>query len=69
MGSELKHVKLSLDAGKYKWPAMYWQAADRVKQEFDIGDSVDIVFKFNWNWYNGMETPQITITDLRRSES
>jgi single-stranded-DNA-specific exonuclease len=64
---ELKHVKLSLDAGKYKWPAMYWQAADKAKREFDIGDSVDIVFKFTWNWYNGTETPQIIITDLRRS--
>ncbi|MDR2095360.1 MAG: single-stranded-DNA-specific exonuclease RecJ [Treponema sp.] len=66
MGSELKHVKLNLDAGKYKWPALYWQAADKAKREFDIGDSVDMVFKFNWNWYNGTETPQIIVTDLRR---
>ncbi|MDR2110174.1 MAG: single-stranded-DNA-specific exonuclease RecJ, partial [Spirochaetaceae bacterium] len=24
---EAKHVKLTLDTGRYKWPALYWQAA------------------------------------------
>ncbi|MDR1948603.1 MAG: single-stranded-DNA-specific exonuclease RecJ, partial [Spirochaetaceae bacterium] len=32
--SDSRHVKLTLDAGKHKWPAVYWQAAEKVKREF-----------------------------------
>ncbi|MDR3341920.1 MAG: single-stranded-DNA-specific exonuclease RecJ [Treponema sp.] len=66
--TEAKHVKLTLDAGKHKWPAVYWQAAEKVKRDFDLGDMVDLVFKVTRNWFNGIETPQLIITDLRRSE-
>jgi single-stranded-DNA-specific exonuclease len=62
-----KHVKLTLDTGKHKWPAMYWQAAGKLKQDFDLNDTVDLVFRFSRNWFNGMETPQIIVTDLKRS--
>jgi single-stranded-DNA-specific exonuclease len=65
--TEAKHVKLTLDAGKHKWPAVYWQAADKVKRDFDLEDQVDLVFTLNRNWFNGVETPQLIITDLRRS--
>jgi single-stranded-DNA-specific exonuclease len=62
------HIKLTLDTGKNKWSAVYWSAADKVKRDFDMGDLVDLVFKVSRNWYNGTETPQILITDLKRSE-
>ncbi|MDR1107638.1 MAG: single-stranded-DNA-specific exonuclease RecJ [Spirochaetaceae bacterium] len=64
---EAKHVKLTLDAGKYKWPGVYWQAADKVKKEFDLGDQVDLVFKISRNWFNNAEIPQLIILDLKRS--
>ncbi|MDR2363452.1 MAG: single-stranded-DNA-specific exonuclease RecJ [Spirochaetaceae bacterium] len=64
---EAKHVKLTLDAGKYKWPGVYWQAAEKVKKEFDTGDRVDLVFKITRNWFNNAETPQLIILDLKRS--
>jgi single-stranded-DNA-specific exonuclease len=64
----VKHVKLTLDTGKYKWPALYWQAADKVNQEFCLGDRADLVFEFSRNWYQGTETPQIIVKDLKRSE-
>jgi len=67
--AESKHLKMMLDAGKYKWPALYWQAADRVlNHEFTVEDKVDIVFNVSRDWYKEMETPQIMITDLMRSE-
>ncbi|MDR1957153.1 MAG: single-stranded-DNA-specific exonuclease RecJ, partial [Treponema sp.] len=64
--TEAKHVKLTLDAGKHKWPGIYWQAAEKVKRDFDIHDQVDLVFKVSRNWFNGMETPQLMVSDLRR---
>ena len=63
---EANHVKLSLDAGRYKWPAVYWQAADKVKKEFDLEDRVDLAFRVIRDWFNGRETPQLVISDLRR---
>ena len=65
---EAKHVKLNLDTGHYKWPAVYWDAADKVRVDFDIGDNVDLVFKISRNWFKGMETPQLIVSDLRRSK-
>jgi single-stranded-DNA-specific exonuclease len=65
--NEAKHVKLTLDTGKHKWPAVYWQAADKVKRDFDLEDRVDLVYTVNRNWFNGIETPQLVVTDLRRS--
>ncbi|MDR0496953.1 MAG: single-stranded-DNA-specific exonuclease RecJ [Treponema sp.] len=65
--TESKHVKLTLDTGQYKWPAVYWQAADKVKRDFDLGDTVDLVFRIAWNSYKGIDTPQLVVSDLRRS--
>jgi len=66
---ESKHVKMTLDAGKYKWPALYWQNADRViNKEFGINDQVDVVFNLARDYYKGNETPQMMIADLRKSE-
>jgi len=65
---EAKHVKMTLDAGKYKWPALYWQSADRViNKEFSVNDSVDIAFNINRDYFKGNETPQIMVLDLKKS--
>ena len=66
---ESKHVKLSLDTGQLKWPAVYWQAAEKVKKDFDLGDKVDLVFRITRNWFKGSETPQLVVSDLKRSAS
>ena len=66
--TEAKHVKLTLDMNRHKWPAIYWQAAGKVKKEFDLNNRVDLCFKINRNWYNGNETPQLIISDLKRSK-
>jgi len=66
---ESKHLKLILDTGKYKWPALYWQSADRYfNKEFDVNDKVDIAFNITRDTFKGNETPQIMIIDLKKSE-
>jgi single-stranded-DNA-specific exonuclease len=64
---EAKHVKLLLDAGKHKWPAVYWNAAEKVNTDFTKGDAVDAVFHIERNWYKGVETPQLCIQDLQKA--
>ncbi|MCL2809239.1 MAG: single-stranded-DNA-specific exonuclease RecJ [Treponema sp.] len=65
---EAKHVKMTLDAGKYKWPALYWHNAERViNKEFAVNDKVDIIFNLNRDYFKGNETPQILIIDLKKN--
>ncbi|MDR2467347.1 MAG: single-stranded-DNA-specific exonuclease RecJ [Spirochaetaceae bacterium] len=66
---ESKHVKFMLDTGKYKWPALYWGGADRVSEEFKIGDAISAVFSVRRNFFNGMETPQMVIADIEKTGS
>ena len=67
--NESKHLKMTLAGGKYKWPALYWDAAVRVvNKEFGKGDQVDVVFTVTRDWYKGIPTPQMMISDLRKSE-
>jgi len=65
---ESKHLKMTLAGRAHKWPALFWDAANRViKKEFGKGDSVDVVFSISRDWYKGIATPQMMVTDLRRS--
>jgi single-stranded-DNA-specific exonuclease len=64
---EAKHVKMTLDTGKHKWPAIYWEAAEKVEREFGKDDTVDLVFNLSRDWFKGIETPRILVTDLKRS--
>ena len=60
------HAKLLLDAGGYRWPGLYWNAADKVGTEFAAGDRVDIVFRVTRSHFAQVETLQLTILDLER---
>jgi len=68
--NESKHLRMTLATGKHKWPALYWDAAGRViNKEFDRGDYVDAVFTITRDWYKGIATPQMMISDLQRTGS
>jgi single-stranded-DNA-specific exonuclease len=63
---DLSHLKLLLDTGKNKWPAVYWNAAARFPGDFTIGDTVDVVYRLGRNSYGGGESLQLTIVDLKK---
>ncbi len=65
--TEKQHLKLTFDCGKYKWPAIFWQSADRLNRDFSVKDTVDAVFQVNRNVFNGAEIPQMILQDVRRS--
>ncbi len=66
MGKEQNHLRLTLDSGATKWPAVFWRAADKVGVEFAKGDTVDAVVQVGTNFYQGVESPQLTIIDIKR---
>ncbi|HNP92900.1 MAG TPA: single-stranded-DNA-specific exonuclease RecJ [Rectinema sp.] len=65
------HLKLTLDFGRYKWPAMLWDGAKRLERDFSFrdNDKVDIIYKVTTNYWNGEERPQLELYDVHRSES
>lgn len=68
MGKTAKqHLKLTFDCGKHKWPAIFWQAADRLNRDFALGDVVDAVFRVNRNTFNGAEIPQMILQDVQKA--
>ena len=65
---EANHLKLLLDFGQAKWPALWWSAAEKLERDFSVKDRIDLVFKVTVNRYAGQEQPQLEIIDARRSE-
>jgi single-stranded-DNA-specific exonuclease len=63
---EASHLKLLLDSGKLRWPAVYWNAASRFPADFSVGDTVDVLYRLGKNTYGGGETLQLTILDLKK---
>ncbi len=63
---EKQHLKLTLDCGKYKWPALFWNSAERYGRDFDNGDRIDAVFKVAGNFFNGAYTPQMVLVDVKK---
>lgn len=60
------HAKLLLQAGGYRWPGLYWNAAAKVGTDFEAGDRVTIVFRLTRSHFAQVETLQLTILDLER---
>ena len=67
IGKEQQHLKLTFDLGKTKWPALFWGGAEFLHRDFDKGDFVDVLYQVCRNTYNGVESPQLVITDIRKS--
>ena len=63
---EIQHVKLLLEYGKYKWPGLLWNGSERVNRDFSLGDTIDVVFRLNRNYYLNKETLQLTILDVKK---
>ena len=66
--TEQQHVKMLVNTGSIKWPAIYWRAAEKVNVEFSTGEKVDIVFRLGRNYFQNVEKLQLTVMDIKRSE-
>ena len=66
---EKKHLKLILAGGKHKWPALYWNAAERLGTDFAPGDTIDLVYRVERNVFNGMESAQMVVQEVERSQN
>ncbi len=65
--TEKLHLKLTLDGANCKWPALFWNEGERLHKEFEIGDKIDILFHVERNFFNGIESVQMILIDLKKS--
>lgn len=66
--SEKKHLKLTLDTGKHKWPALAWNSADRLGTEINVGDRIDVLYQISRNTFHGMESAQMIINAFEKTK-
>ena len=64
---EVGHIRFSLDAGKNIWPAIYWNSSDRAGRDLNVGDTVDAIFRVDYNYFRNKSTPQLVIIDMEKS--
>ena len=58
-------LKLLIDCGKYKFPALFWNEAQRLNRDIFIGESYDILYTMSRNHFNRMTTSQFELKDLK----
>ncbi|MBN2050125.1 MAG: single-stranded-DNA-specific exonuclease RecJ [Spirochaetales bacterium] len=63
--TERVHVRMLVDTGTFKWPAVFWNAAERVGSDFKEGDRVSLLFRFGRNYFQNKETIQLIILDIK----
>jgi single-stranded-DNA-specific exonuclease len=61
------HLRLELDSGQNKWPAVFWQAAKRAEDDIVKGAKLDVVFNLGRDGYNGADTPRMVLLDARKA--
>lgn len=62
------HLRMNLSYGSLQWPSVFWSAGQRVGEDFDEGEIVDVVFRMGRNYYKNQEMIQLTVLDIRRHQ-
>jgi single-stranded-DNA-specific exonuclease len=66
IGKTGDHLRLLIDSGEFKWPAVFWNGSEFYKKVFEKDDMVDIVYNLNRNYFQSRETLQLSILDLKK---
>lgn len=67
--NERQHLKLELDCGAHKFPAIMWGAADKLDRDIKLGDAVDIVYSIGKNTFNGNTTLQMVVSEIKKHKT
>ena len=60
------HMKILLDAYTYKWPAILWNGSEKLSGDLQINDRVDVAYRVSKNFFQGQETLQMVILDIKK---
>jgi len=60
------HLKLLLDSGRYKWPAIRWNGAGHEDGDVQIGDTVDMLYHVTHYGPSSQQSLQLIILEMTR---
>ncbi len=60
------HLKLLLDSGRYKWPAIRWNGAGHEDSDVQIGDTVDMLYQVTHYGPSSRQSLQLIILEMTR---
>jgi len=69
VGKNKQHVKLTLKAKDRIWPAVFWNAVQRIPQDFKVHDQVHVLFHLEKNTWGANTTLQMNVQDIIRSQA
>ncbi len=68
LGKDAKHLRLSLQIGDARWPAIRWDGADLWGAgAYKLEEKVDVAFQVQRNYYQGKESLQFMIQDINNA--
>jgi len=60
------HIKFVLESKGIPWPAVFWNAADRIGKDIFPENKVDVLFKIKNNFIANSNIPQLDIINMER---
>jgi single-stranded-DNA-specific exonuclease len=66
VGSDGRHLKMMLQDGRQVWDAIGFNLAGRSDE---VGELVDVVYRLEINTWNGRQSLQLVIEDMRAAEN
>ena len=68
-GRASEHCKLLLDAGRYRWPALFWGAGGAAGARIVPGGVVDVVYRLEPDYADGQRRLRMVVLDLAPSDA
>lgn len=63
------NVKLQIQHGSYRWPALYWGGLEEIVEHYQVNDEVDLIFRMDRNYYKNSESLQLTIISIKKHKT
>jgi single-stranded-DNA-specific exonuclease len=57
------HLKLLVSLGSHKWPAFWWDAADKYGEHLRVGSTVDLVYRVDRDKWRGGDARRLTVME------
>ena len=61
---KIGHVKMTLESENQSWPAIFWNASDKIAPEVKPGAYADVIFRVGNNYYQNNYMPQLIVLDM-----
>lgn len=64
IGQDKRHLKLIINTGKYKWPALYWNSAEQWAGLLENAKTLNLIFQVERSFFQGKSNLQMKILDI-----